>query len=648
MHSTTRTALLAALLLPAAAAADTLDSEVEIREVSHQISARLRRPDLAELTVRRTYSNPEARTGVVVVQVDLPPSAVVVDMRSRSRRTWHRARLLPAADAERLFWHDDVSTILGDPALLAWLHPQLVELSTEVPAGGTTVVEYTLLIPAERDDGRSHISYAANDPQGVAPPVLRAASPSDRLWINDAPIPAGSHHVLIKGTADIAFASGPRRLAVHHGRALFAGGASSVTRVHIDAPTRLSATPDHLHVVFVLDASRSMSDAGVEAQLDIAAAYLAAAPTARFELVRFDRRARRLLGRFAGAGELAAIRARLEQQGALVTANGSHLDRGVEVAVAALRGRRTPRIVLLSDGVMRTGFSSATTIATLRRRAPRAIAHFITPTAGLGQPDALDDGHALAPIAAATGGTSLQVDASEDLGRTARHLIRPIRIDALSVSGPLAKTRSIPDELYEGDGLRLESVFEKASPDTVEVSGKLWARALTRRVKAGRAEGDLAAALVFGSDSLHAIPEAEVVALAIRGHAVSAATSLLVPRPGRRDDPSPGGVGYGTLCGGCLGGLIGHGSGTGTRPPVPAITLAGPLRRCAEKLGVAIDARVTLEVDRVEIVDVEVTADDPAARRCLTEAIWAHRLRDDQASTALQTLSIPLSSAALP
>jgi hypothetical protein len=147
---------------------------------------------------------------------------------------------------------------------------------------------------------------------------------------------------------------------------------------------------------------------------------------------------------------------------------------------------------------------------------------------------------------------------------------------------------------------------------------------------------------------MHELDEPEVKTLAVRGGALSPATSFLTRRRGVREEPG-GGVGYGTTCGGCSSGTIGHGSGTaGSLRPHRPITLATPLRHCSGKLGVDIDAEVVLEISFKEIVDVEVRAADPTVTRCLIEAIWAHRLAGDQAGSELDVVIISLSAKALP
>jgi hypothetical protein len=643
VHRLAAAVVIVSLLWAPASADELLSGLTEITETSHEVAVKLRRPDLAELTVRRTFANAVDTPAVAMLSIDLPQGAVAIGMRTHSKGRWHRAALLEAGRAEAKFWKDDVSAGRREPALLAWQGLNYLALWTEVGARASSIVEYTLLIPTEREGGRARLSYPADS--STAARVIRAASPGESIWVGDLPVVPGGHRV-VTDSAEIAIASSPRRLAARHGRALLGGG-GSVTRVHVDAPASLSSTPDDLHVVFVIDASRSM-EAQIGEQLDVAAAYLAAAPGARFELVRFDRAARPLIGRFAGAAELDAIRAGLETSGALVAANGSHMDLGIDAALVAVRRvRGTPRIVVLSDGLMRSRFSDGGVIAGLRRRGPRVIAHYLTLDGALTGADERIDGAPRARIAAATGGIALSVNAAADaadLRRTALHLVRPIRVDNLELTGPLAGRVEIPGELYEGDGLRLAAVFDRASPEAVELRGDVWARSIDRRLGADQREGDLAAALVFGTPDMHAIEEAEIEALAMRGQVVSPKTSFLVSRPGTREDVG-GGIGLGSVCGCGTFGTIGHGSGTGSG--AAPITLEAPARSCAETLGVAIDATATVEVSGIEIVDVSVQAAGAAVTQCLTEAIWAHRLEPRQAR-GFDTLVIALSAAAPP
>ena len=477
---------------------------------------------------------------------------------------------------------------------------------------------------------------------GGKPSVHRVRQPvkiPDAVADDDDPIAAA----VIEAVRD------PGRITARHGRVLFAAGKSSVTRLHIDAPDAFAPAPDDLHVVFVLDTSRSLSDDEVAAQLDVAAAYLAAAPGARFELVRFDRRARRLLNRFAPAAEMAALRARLVAAGELASANGSHLERGLKVAARALRDARgkTSRIVILTDGLMRSKFPAAAA-----RRAIRSgtIAHLVKTMGLAGAADRRLDQHSLAPIAAGTGGMAIAIDPDTDpgeLARSALHLVRPIRVDHFAVSAPFTEEAREGGALYEGTGRRFAAVLDQASPAAITIRGKLWARAIDRVVPATAAGSDLAAALVFGTGDHVGIPDAEIERIAMRGHVVSPATSFLTVRPGERERLGSGGWGIGSTCSACAFGTIGSGFGTGAAPA--PITLRGPLASCAEKLGPAVDleARVDLETSLIEIVDVEVTAADPRARACLTEAIWAHRLRPEQSRGELAKVVVQLSRAQL-
>jgi hypothetical protein len=442
------------------------------------------------------------------------------------------------------------------------------------------------------------------------------------------------------GVASLAVATDPGRLVARYGAVPLAGG-GAVARLHLDLPTTLGSIPDDLQVAFVIDASRSVEPGELEAQLDLVAAYLATAPTARFEIVRFDRRARRLLGRFAAASEYPAIRARLTAAGDFERANGSALDRGVTAAAVALAGARgTPRIVIASDGLVRSRFDTPGAVRALRGF--RGIAHLVMP--GGGAPYSRDDDHGLAAIAASTGGMTVTIPGGDELALAARSLVRPTQIDKAALAGPF--TDPLPAVLVEGLGVRINQRVDTAA-HAVTLTGMIWGRPLRQLVKATGSDSTRAAALVFGDELFHALEDADMEPLARRGGVVSPATSLLTTRPGQRPFIGFGFGTYGTSCGiGCRGPSL-WGTAVGTTPT--PLLLSGPLARCARQLpaGTPIEAIATLETSYAEIVDVEVSSPSPALASCLREEIWAHELPAEQAGGPLLTRQVALGRSSL-
>src|SRR5262249_44211919 len=124
------------------------------------------------------------------------------------------------------------------------------------------------------------------------------------------------------------------------------------SRLDIDAAPELRPLPRDASIVFVVDASYSMTEEGVARELAVARAYLSHVPDAHFEIVAFRRRAERVLRQFAAARQFA----RLVRRPPL--GNGGPLPAGVQAAVEALRDRPGPkRIVVLSDAALRNGFA---------------------------------------------------------------------------------------------------------------------------------------------------------------------------------------------------------------------------------------------------------------------------------------------------
>jgi hypothetical protein len=172
-----------------------------------------------------------------------------------------------------------------------------------------------------------------------------------------------------------------------------------------------------------------------------------------------------------------------------------------------------------------------------------------------------------------------------------------------------------------------------AAQSWVAASGELWTEPVRLRLEPDEAEGDRWAALIFGTDDHTLFSEAQMMALALRGGAVSPVTSYLAIEPGVR--PSTDGLEPGRL-------------GGNRRARAPRVRMGATNVRGAEPAfdpqdwltqelaalwlgctGGGVRARIDLETTLAEVVEVdEATAPgaDDAQRACLREAAWGMAL----------------------
>lgn len=407
-------------------------------------------------------------------------------------------------------------------------------------------------------------------------------------------------------------------------------------RIEVDVAPTLRPLPTRPQVVFAVDASVSQGDDGVEGQLALVEGYLRHVPDAEVEVVVYRRRAVRLWNRFVPAAQVPAALAEARKAGRFTLGNGSALDEGARLAVAALARRTGPlRLVVTTDDRLRDRWRNDDGLAALATLPAAAIVHVVD-TSGHGDEVRLtrDDTLRLAPLALAhrgIGATVTGLDSGDkQLAARVLGLVRPVRIDNVAVVGLPAEVTSdlsIPAALDEGVGLRLVAKLADA-PKTVEVTGMIWGDKFRRVLQADAAFSRAAAAWVFGEDDHHDLSDAEMMTVALQGPAVSPVTSYLATEPGVRpsvigleEHGTGSGAGYGIGLGSL--GTIGHG---GRTPPDPAPLLRPGVDACVARHRPATGWSVSLELDTTsrEIVDVVpgLGAETPVGA-CVIEAAWA-------------------------
>jgi hypothetical protein len=303
--------------------------------------------------------------------------------------------------------------------------------------------------------------------------------------------------VQVAGAAPVAWAD---TIAVDAGRGVVALSALS--------PRVLRADPlADRQILVVVDTSRSVDKAGLDAAARAVDAILAAAaPSATIEGVLFDRTARRVLGGWqpaAARGELvAAIRA-------ATPGNGSDLVAALDLAGAVLAGGQKDAptlVVVVTDGVL-----PADVDAELLRQhlpaSPRTVdlgAVVIVPDAAA-VPDVRWS--ALGQLAAHFGGRALPLRPAEIDQRAATlatelHEPDPLTIDGVEADGATVGPIDVPEVLAPGGGWVALAAYRGGKPRAIRLAAR---RGSDPIAIAARPAADGAATLALAAASPHAI-----------------------------------------------------------------------------------------------------------------------------------------------
>jgi hypothetical protein len=343
-----------------------------------------------------------------------------------------------------------------------------------------------------------------------------------------------------------------------------------------------------------------------------------------------------VFGSFVAAKDFDARLATARKAGKLAPGNGSALDEGARLAVAALAGRKGPqRVVITTDERLRSTFENRLALAALSRLPSTAVVHVVPSRIDDDTTVVLarDDTNPLAPIAAAHHGITarmagLPAKVEKELVREALALVRPIRIDHFRIVG--LDVVDAPEVLDEGTGVRA-MLQPKTAPDRVVIKGQIWGDPYRKEVRVDGRFSKATAAWVFGEDEHHDLSNDEMMKVAMMGRAVSPVTSYLATEPGVR--PSPIGIvrqGFGSGGAGMgIGGGRGGMRGDAIRfSPDLAGLLAGAVKRCVAAHKPAAGWSIDLEVETTldEIVDVIAKSPKSPLGDCLIEAAWSLRL----------------------
>jgi subtilisin-like proprotein convertase family protein len=419
-----------------------------------------------------------------------------------------------------------------------------------------------------------------------------------------------------------------------------ASNAHSFSRLEVDVAPQLRPIPKHAQLVFVLDASWSMGEAGLAAELDIVRAYLAHVPEAEIELVAYRRHAKRVFDKFVPARDFDSALAATK----IARGNGSALDDGAKLAAAALADRTGPRrVILVTDQLLRTTLSDTAMLTSLSRLSKDTIVHVVVPHLDNDDRARLerDDTARLAPLANNHHGIftdlyGFPIHTLKDMVPVVLELVRPTRIDNLVVSGIKVEDKLI----HEGDGLRIMLDGQSAAKSVV-LTGKVWSDPVRRDVSVSDAFSAQTAAFVFGSDEHQDLTEDEQMKVAMMGRAVSPVTSYVAFEPGTR--PSSIGLEYTSGLGLASGYGAGGGGlhGSGVRLP-PDLRHLVDVEACVRSVKPAAGWRValTVETTKDEVVDVNLAGGAGAMATCLAEAVWSLRLDEKTFSLDSETFDL--------
>jgi subtilisin-like proprotein convertase family protein len=437
------------------------------------------------------------------------------------------------------------------------------------------------------------------------------------VFIPDAPESADD-----AGVASFSFAPGKVDTWFARFGRVVASREHAFARLEVDVAPRLSELPKHAQVVFAVDASFSIGEEGLAAELDLVTAYASHIPDAEIEIIAYRRHPARLFGSFVPASGIAAALAKHP----IALGNGSALDEAATLATRLLAARTggPRRLVIVTDDLLRTRLDDAAALASLAGLPRDVVVHLVLPH--LDADDrvllARNDTHHLASLATRHHGIFADITglpAKKDLAGAVLELVRPTRLDALTASGFTLESNI----LHEGDGLRL--MFEDKAPVThVALAGKLWSDPVRKDLDPGVAFSRQTAAFIFGADEHQQLSHDEMMKVAMQGRAVSPVTSYVAYEPGTR----PSVIGMPEERGSFGMGRSGFGSGgggLGFRRITPNLAALVDPDACERKVKPAPGWSVTLAVETTkrEVVDVAIKGTPSPMASCLVEEVWA-------------------------
>jgi hypothetical protein len=625
MRSLAVVGVVAALASPAAADELTMARGQPVTEIAHRVAISLA-GGVATYAVHREFLSSSTTADEMRLEITIPPGAVATGARIKSGDRWDDATLVDAAKAAATYRY--AKGYDTDRVLVEWAGQQRLHLQAFPMLSGVTTIEYTLVAPARYTSGRYVIDYPRATGTCAESKPTRVFVPEVLTVDRDATVDG---HAIAAGVAtslpcqpdasspsDVEIGISPPPVAdwtARLGRVVTSQQAFA--RLEIDVAPRLSVLPVRGQLVFVVDASYSMGDAGLAAELDTIRAYAHHLPDSEIEIVVYRRHATRVFGTFIPAAQLDA---RL-RTAALPLANGSALDDGMRLATAALAGRSGPRrIIALTDEKLRPAFSAPIGLAALSALSPDTVVHVVVPGRDPRGSLKRSDRHPLAPLATSHHGIFAYLGLPPQPADTVLPLVRPTTIDRVSAPG-----LAVPASLDEGAGVRLLAEA-RAVPSHVILIGELWSDPIRRVVDVDPETSRSTAAFLIAADKTTGLERDDQMAIALVCSAVSPVTSYVAAgsraRPQHEADESgiEGGV-CGCVVGGDPHGVIGPPPPEPPRDP-PDLAAMIDARACHANR----DVELTIDTTGDEIVDVAVHGPIDPISTCVADAAWRVRL----------------------
>jgi hypothetical protein len=624
---------------------DAPDRELaNTHETRHQVAFELIAPEEAVFTVTREFvaRSPADPVGLYR-HYPLLNESVVTSFAIETNGAWRKGRLALARD------ESDGPRIYGGNPSTPWAslegdsYRSFIISTASFRTAGKVRVRYTLWARGESvPDGRRW-SYCgkSDDSTPDQQPAPEISLPASHPELRAHPDPDDDNCFVVEKTEPDG-----KVPAARFGVYRFAPGIWW-WRLEVSVPKRMAEVPlppDAAPTVFVLDASRSQErHGGLAPQLAIVEAFLANVPSTEVEMVMTSRTATRVFGRFVPASAFKqALPADLVKQ---PLANGSFLDRGAALAAETLHQIGKPgRIILMTDGVVRSRFDRRASVAALRRAPEGTLVHVLYPS-GSKMPGSTShrapDGVGALPVAFGGAGYAVNVTLVDGVVRppepeTLRPLFRPDALDSLGLVDLSQPSRpDWPDWAHQrtGDSVDRIAVGETGiwsgiatipPPNRLELTGWIWSKKV--RLSIGR---DLAferrlARLAVSEDRLTECEDGRRLRKdALAQGFVIPSLMFWVAGSGEREPSGYGGI-PDPGCFGDFGGI-----GTGGAPPKPqdlVPEIAPLLDRCDVRPDPTGTIRIEVETDQQEILDVAVEGGDESVRRCMNEGLWSARL----------------------
>jgi len=640
--------------------ADTLETTrgEPIREVAHSVEVSID-DGVATYRVRRSFLNEGDRADQVYLEIQLPGGAAATGLRIRANGEWFEGEWMDRQEARDLY---EELTGVGphqpkDPVLLEWGESDELRMHIfPVFADRASTVEYTLRAPTEYRDGTYRLTYPdARETSTFVDPVVtvRPGTPGAPIRVSGRRTTAGQP-VALSTDGKSTDRSSPEPAAIEVDPAIDrpfrtrlgrvrAGGDTAFTRFEMDLAPTLSDLPAEASFVFLVDASHSVDDSTLDAQLQAIRGMLHHVPDAEFTVVAYRRFPSQLGRGFVPATEVDRTLRRARDDGFFERANGSHLDRAMNVGAQQLADRDGPTyLVGFTDHLLRPAWSNDLGERAMRKLPDRTTVHLVEPhgfTSGAPELDRTDD-DSLASLALDRGGIMVELagelaDRPKRRNRTLLHLVRPTRIEHVAFHG--IALDNPPETLEEGAGLR-EMYTTADAPRRARITGKLWAEPVRHVATVDRRFSRATAGFVFSRGRHRGLSGDQMRRVARFGRAVSPVTSYLAIEPGVRPSTigiDRGAAGLGAVGAGAGGGGdVGDGPNSESDPLDVADHLRPRLQEClsdhdpADSWG----AELRIETTRREIVDVYLDnngTDAPALEQCVTETAWETDLPAD-------------------